>query len=244
MDGNHNALCGVIESFGALWVDENGKRYCNEAFGDPVFAGFPGAQLKRGKNTIVFDSKILEDLQYGPPAHTSFFINNNLARNRLEDNMAAARAAGRKGYQFSGRRANLYAAGSLGELTDYIGFEGTVKQNFLTTVKRYNEFCKTGRDEDFGKDAQLLLPIDTAPYYAEPQPNSRVGDIMVTLGGLLTDEYQNVLNQKREPISGLYATGNCCGRRFGLQYSTPICGVSIGIAITLGREVGKTVAKL
>ena len=73
---------------------------------------------------------------------------------------------------------------------------------------------------------------------------SMIGSFLVTVGGLLTDEYQNVLNREREPIPGIYATGNCCGRRFGPQYSTPIAGVSIGMAITLGREVGRTVANL
>jgi predicted oxidoreductase len=67
--------------------------------------------------------------------------------------------------------------------------------------------------------------------------------LMVTTGGLLTDEDQRVLNAAREPIPGLFATGNCCGRRFGVQYSTPIPGVSIGIAMTLGRLVGYTAAQ-
>jgi predicted oxidoreductase len=71
-----------------------------------------------------------------------------------------------------------------------------------------------------------------------------IGGFLVTVGGLLTDEYQNVLNQHKAPIPGLYASGNCCGRRFSLQYSTPIAGVSIGIALTLGREVGRIVAEL
>ena len=113
------------------------------------------------------------------------------------------------------------------------------------TVKRYNEFCTAGRDEEFGKNAQLLNALDAPPYYAQPSKSgAMLGSFLVTVGGLLTDEYQNVLNQQRDPIPGLYASGNCCGRRFGLQYSTPIAGVSIGIALTLGREVGKIVAAL
>jgi len=112
----------------------------------------------------------------------------------------------------------------------------------LDTVKRYNEYCKTGRDEEFGKEKQLLNSLDTSPYYAQTSSGSGIGFFLVTVGGLLTDEYQNVLDEKRDPIPGLYATGNCCGRRFGPQYSTPVSGVSIGIAITLGREVGELVA--
>ncbi len=47
----------------------------------------------------------------------------------------------------------------------------------------------------------------------------------------------------KEPIPGLYATGNCCGRRWGVQYSTPIPGVSIGMAWTLGRLCGMHAAE-
>jgi len=244
MRGNHQTLHGVIATFGALWVDEAGKRYCNEGFGDPVFAGFPGAQEKRGTNTIVFDSSVLDDLQSGPPAHTSFFINDNSQERFLKNSMAEARKMGAKGYAADRGRSHLYAADTLEELADYVGFNGIARRNFLATIKRYNRFCATGRDEDFGKDVQLLNAVDTPPYYAEPKEGSDIGNMMVTCGGLLTNEYQNVLNQKRDPIPGLYATGNCCGRRFGLQYSTPIAGVSIGIAMTLGREAGKIVANL
>jgi fumarate reductase flavoprotein subunit len=243
MGGNSTVPMGVLESHGALWVDESGRRYCNEGFGDPVFAGFPGAPLKREIITVVFDSSVLEDLQATPPAHMSFWVNDKETSGQLIERMAGARAAGPEG--FNAGRSKLYAADTLEELADYIKFKGEVKQNFLDTVKRYNEFCATGRDEDFGKDKHLLNPVDEPPYYAQRlKAGFMIGFFLVTVGGLLTDEYQNILNQKKDPIPGLYATGNCCGRRFGLQYSTPIAGVSIGMAITLGREVGRIAAEL
>lgn len=40
-------------------------------------------------------------------------------------------------------------------------------QALTDTVKRYNEFCARGVDEDFGKAAGHLVPIsDHGPYYA------------------------------------------------------------------------------
>jgi len=255
MFGDTLSLSGVIMTFGSLWLDANCKRYCNEGFGDPVFAGFPGAQEKRDTKYIVFDSSIFEDVEYGPPSHTSFGPSDEMRVNLLKESMAKAQAAGPEGIpagqrMFSrGAEAKLYAANTLEELADYLQLDAVTKQNFLDTLKRYNEFCAAGRDEDFGKDAQLLHAIDAPPFYAELKPkgnigNLNIGQIMVTCGGLLTDEYQNVLDQKKDPIPGLYATGNCCGRRFGLQYSTPVSGVSIGICVALGREVGRIVGEL
>ena len=241
MGGNTTVPTGVLSSFGTLWADENGRRFCNENFGDPVFAGFPAAVSKHGAKTIVFDSGIFEDLQSSPPAHMAFWVNNEDAEKELTESMAAARAAGSEGHRIGDSK--LYAAEDIETLVDYIGLQGKIKENFLDTIRRYNDFCSTGRDMDFGKDSQFLRAIDNPPYYAQTVRDSSIGSFLVTVGGLQTDENQNVLDRRKDPIPGLYATGNCCGRRFGHQYSTPIAGVSIGMAVTLGREAGKIVAK-
>jgi fumarate reductase flavoprotein subunit len=247
MGGNFITLISAVHNFGTLWIDEGGQRFCNEAFGDPVFAGLAVAPLKHRTGYVVFDATIFDDLQAGPPAHQAFRPNDPVYINKLKDNMEAARKAGAKGAQIGDMMSasRLYSADSLETLADYAGLKGIAKQNFLETVRRYNEFAWTGRDEEFGKDPLLLNAIDTPPYFVQPMSmKDMMGFFLCTVGGLLTDERQNVLNQKKDPIPGLYATGNSCGRRYGPQYSTPTSGVSIGICLTLGREVGKTVAKL
>lgn len=132
----------------------------------------------------------------------------------------------------------MYCADTLEELADYLGFAGEKKENFLNAVARYNKFCEQGLDEDFGKDPQVLLPIKSAPYYAFKRHSQIGNEFLATVDGLWTDDRQNVLDMNKEPIPGLYATGNCCGRRWGVQYSTPISGVSIGMAWCLGRLCG------
>ena len=67
---------------------------------------------------------------------------------------------------------------------------------------------------------------------------------MATLSGLVIDEAQRVLDGEGDPIPGLYASGNSSGGRFALQYSTPMAGVSIGMALTLGRLLGLALAEL
>ncbi len=68
-----------------------------------------------------------------------------------------------------------------------------------------------------------------------------MGKIMTTVGGVITDGDQNALDKDFKPIPGLYVSGNDCGRRFGTEYITPTPGVSLGMAITLGRECGRSV---
>lgn len=140
-------------------------------------------------------------------------------------------------------KERMYCADTLEELCDMLGFVGEKKENFLRSIARYNEFCKNGRDEDFGKDPRILRPVEKAPFYAFRKHIQIGNEFLATVDGLWTDERQNVLDQKKEPIPGLYATGNCCGRRWGIQYSTPIPGVSIGMAWTLGRLCGMNAAE-
>jgi predicted oxidoreductase len=137
----------------------------------------------------------------------------------------------------------MFAANTLEELAEYLGFTGEKQANFVESIRRYNEFCVAGRDDDFGKDPRILLPVDKPPYYAFRRHAQVGNEFLATVDGLWTDERQNVLNQQKEPIPGLYATGNCCGRRWGIQYSTPIPGVSIGMAWTLGRICGRNAAE-
>jgi predicted oxidoreductase len=70
-----------------------------------------------------------------------------------------------------------------------------------------------------------------------------LGFALATTGGFVTTNHQQVLDENYEPIPGLYASGNTCGMRFGSAYITPMAGVSIGTALTLGRELGKYLAE-
>ena len=49
-----------------------------------------------------------------------------------------------------------------------------------------------------------------------------------------TDGEYRVLTGAKAPIPGLYAVGNCCGQRYGIQYHTPTAGNSCGSAFVTG----------
>lgn len=245
----------LFQATATLWLDGNNKRFCNEGFGDSEFSGIEAARIKTPRIVNLFDDKIDELLQRQPPIHGSLWINEPRDPRMITamEYISGAKKAGKEGYAIKDPRApkgtespRLYAADTLEGLADILGFSGQLKQNMLDSVARYNQFCYAGRDEDFGKDPSLLVSLDTAPYYAMVTDRTKGGTMgpMVTVDGLWTDDNQQVYNQNLAPIPGLYATGNCCGRRFGVQYSTPVSGVSIGIAWTLGRELGKYLSTL
>lgn len=258
MGGNYFYPNGIAGNAAILWLDENGKRFCNEGFGgDMVFSALEGARLPGGRVISVFDSDIINQLEYQSIGHCSMDTSEtdpeeNFSPVLLKTRMEKARAAGNEGYTFAGHgfsngkgnKVTIFAADSYEELAGCLGMAGESKRQFVASIERYNELCKNKRDEDFGKDPRLLHPLENGPYYAFSKEVYVGNEFLCTVDGLWTDDYQNVLDMKKQAIPGLYATGNCCGRRWGIQYSTSIGGLSIGMAWTLGAELGKYLASL
>jgi hypothetical protein len=143
-----------------------------------------------------------------------------------------------------GRPANIWCANTLSELTDLLGYTGQAKTTLLAEIEHYNDLCRAGKDTDFGKNPKLLWSIENSPYYGSvADTTGRVAGAMFGLGGLKTDGQQRVLDANGDSILGLYATGNCAGDRFGAgDYYSATSGNYMGIACTLGRIVGQTVA--
>lgn len=141
---------------------------------------------------------------------------------------------------------NLWCANTIEELLGYLGMEGEALETALAEIERYNELCHAGADTDFGKDASVMFPVEKAPFYGSVSENTGIANAgLVTLAGLLTDENLNVMRADRSgTIKGLYAAGNCLGQRYGVGYSTPSAGNSIGMAMTHGRVAGKIMAAL
>jgi len=111
------------------------------------------------------------------------------------------------------------------------------------TVRRFNEFSRTGVDEDFGRGESVqdryyarpsqlpnptLGPVATPPFYAVKVYPGDIG----TKGGFRTDAQARVLGEGDVPIRGLYAAGNCSAAVMGRTY--PGAGGTIGPAMTFG----------
>lgn len=145
-----------------------------------------------------------------------------------------------------GDEPNVWCADTLEELLGYLGYSGTELETALAEIEAYNELCASGKDTRFGKDSQLLFPILEAPFYGSVTENTgETSPGLVSLAGLLTDDQLNVMKADRsDTIPGLYAAGNTLGQRYGMGYSTPSAGNSMGMAMTHGRVAGKIMAAL
>ena len=90
---------------------------------------------------------------------------------------------------------------------------------FVEEIARYNEFAESGEDEDFGKSAEYLWPIDTAPFYAF----QICSGMLNTCGGIRINREAQVTDDRGKVISGLYAAGVCTSGWDGEVYGGGTC---------------------
>jgi 3-oxosteroid 1-dehydrogenase len=143
----------------------------------------------------------------------------------------------------------LHTADTVEALATSIGIDPAT---LVATVERFNEFARTGVDEDFHRGEnpwdmawgdpknqpnRCLGTLEKAPFYATPiYPGA-----IATRGGLRIDAQGRVLSARNgEPIPGLYASGNCSNGSATGAYAGP--GATIGPAMTFSYLVGRQVA--
>ncbi len=110
---------------------------------------------------------------------------------------------------------------------------------FKKTVARNNELYKKGKDEDFGKEAFRLSPIDTPPYFGVRQ----TGSMLCTLDGIRIDQNVNAVDTEGKPISGLYVCGNDSGGYYAYTYPDVSAGNAAGRTATFARRAARIAAK-
>lgn len=241
-----------------LYLNAKGKRFMNECM-----AGFGATEISRqphGNVCVVCDANWIQSVQnagldHGAPNWGIGGVERAHMFDNLQAGMDAAVEAGPEGADVPGvgivsvtmqMASHVFAAQTLDELFDYLGYEGQAKEQALASVEAYNQLCEAGVDTQFGKDPIALLPVKEPPFFGAVSQTTGAGSAgLVTLAGLVTDENMNVLKSDyTTPIKGLYASGNCLGHRFGPGYATPSAGASMGMAMTHGRVLGKIVAAL
>ncbi len=226
-----------------IWLNAEGKRCCDEFAPIREFVGNPLAFKPRDTYYCIYDANYANTWDHLCPGHSSI-TPNIVYKECLDDVLANAPEADGLYEASNGQfqvNISMYGAQTIEELFEKAGVtDQTVIENAKASIERYNEMCAAGVDSDYGRDKSTLWALDTAPYYMTCGTVG-LGSALVTMGGIVTDGDQRALDNNYRPIPGLYVSGNCCGRRFGYDYVTPTSGVSLGVAITLGRECGKSV---
>lgn len=137
------------------------------------------------------------------------------------------------------KQANAGRIARVATLEGLAGAIGLPAEALATTVARYNACCAERRDVWFEKDASVLRPIATPPFYAA---EIRPAIICLTACGPRIDPEARVLDRADRPIPGLFAAGEVTGNVLGERYVGG--GNSIANCIVFGRIAGAAAARV
>lgn len=200
----------------SIMVDAHGSRYFNEAM----------AYQEAGQCMFARERS-------GGGALPSWLIIDSRHRSRYTFGFAPP---GRTPKEWI-RSGAMKKAATLDDLARQCGID---PEALARTVSRFNEFARTGVDEDFHRgegdhekyqgDAShvpnaCLGEVSKGPFYAVAMYPGDIG----TNGGLLCDERSRVLDEAGVPIAGLYAAGNSAASVMGRKY--------LGAGATIGPSV-------
>ena len=182
---------------GSVMVDNNGRRFCNEA------SDYDSQGNTMGGYNNYFDNGWSADPAWLIYDNTCYETYNVVGRGQdtgfpspdiPEEEM-------------------VIVADTLEELAEIIGVNS---QQLIKTVEEFNEGARQGIDPLFHRGetmrplstvSETLAPLETPPYRAISISSGSLG----TKGGPRLNGNAQVIHVEGEPIVGLYAMGNCAG---------------------------------
>ena len=217
-----------------LKVNLNGKRFCNES-GPYEFMLHSMYMQPNHTYCDIFDANCKQYAeQFDEVGCCRLFpFDNGAISNRGFDACWKEMTEGENSHLELGY---LQKADTLEELAEKLNIP---VDNFVETVKRYNELCKKGVDEDYGKSVHRMTPVDTAPFYGI----RTCAWHLTTLDGVRINTDMQVIREDGTVIEGLYATGDCTGGVFANNYPNLFTGLACGRTMTFGRHIGKLLSK-
>jgi 3-oxosteroid 1-dehydrogenase len=210
---------------GAIYIDGTGQRFCNES-NSYVEVGKAMYANKAVPCWMIFDEGYVGRYVSGA---------NPFKKRRLPEELI--------------ERGAIIRDDTIGGLARRIDVPGDELEH---TIRRFNEFAANGLDPDFGRGQSAyndclgdpgyrpnasVGPLDRAPYYATRVYPADVG----TCGGVVTNEYAQVLDEHDRVIDGLYATGNITATVMGRTYLG--AGGSIANTMVFGYVAARHAAR-
>ena len=214
-DHKRGLVCRHIPGY--IWVNQQGKRFHNEALSGGNSASPAMIAQTPPHAWAIVDKEMKAFLEIADPYYRN---GDQVIREKVEELLDNS--------------PYIKKADTLEELAKEIDVEVST---FVSEIERYNSACEKGleNEPEFGKPLKQSKPFDTPPYYAiQFFPLARKN-----FGGIKTDIKCRVLNKHFEPIEGLYAAGEACGMAGGhINGRAGLEGTMLGPSIFSGRVAG------
>ena len=220
----------VVDSFWGINLAKDGKRFHNENT-NFAFGAYTRLNLKGGTAYAIWDTQYAytQD-EWDTLGYTIDNVNGDMFKAKTPEELVAS-------WDSSVESGSYFKADTLEELIDQM--EGLDKDNALESIAKYNEYAKSGLDEEFHVNPELLHPIENGPFYGCVTSSST---FLCVMGGLRCDENCQVLDTADEPIEGLYEVGTMIGDFYAGAYNFAFQGQNLGACCTtfpylLGRDL-------
>jgi flavocytochrome c len=202
---------------GYVWVNQQGKRFHNEALSGGNSAS-PALLAQSPRHAwAIMDAEMIKKMEVADPYYRE---GDKPRRDKI--------------MELLNNSPFIKKADTLEALAGEIKVDA---RTFLDTMKRYNEACanKLAKDPEHGKPLANSKPFDAAPFYAvQIFPLARKN-----FGGVKTDMRCRVLDKHFEPIVGLYAAGEVAGMAGGhINGRAGLEGTMLGPSLFSGRVAG------
>lgn len=210
---------------GNIWLNRFGRRFADESI-VYNFAQAANACMRQPDGDVwvlLNEQQLTEILQDGRDIIEEIHIPLN-AEEKLTETIEQACQDG-----------IMCKAERVEELAEFIGCD---PQTLKEELDAYEQFCQTGRDAVFAKDARYLSSMAAAPYYAVKAGS----DMLITHGGIRVNEKFQALNKDYEVCQNLYVAGVDFGGADADVYNVNMSGHGFGFAVNSGRIAGETAA--
>ena len=213
---------------GAILVNSEGKRFFNESRG-AVFVDVYNAMTSAGGVLYtIFDQSMIDDLiNKGAVLPFNAIVLAGVPLKALPKTLEM-------GYE----RGWAFKADTVKELAQQIGVP---PENLESSMKRVNEFAKTGVDEEFSRKPEHLraFNLNKGPYYAL----KGVRCFFLTLGGVTVTPQFEAKNPQGNVIPNLYVVGQDIGGLYDSSYDLRCEGSASSFAMTSGRVAAENAIK-
>lgn len=106
------------------------------------------------------------------------------------------------------------------------------KDVLTKTLNDYNKFARQGKDEEFAKDSDNLIPMEKGPYYiARLDPSNLIG-----VGGIGSNRKFEAIDPDFNTIPGLYVAGMDSTMQYRNVYTITLGGSACAHNVNSGRH--------
>lgn len=208
----------------AIWINEDGERFCAESAGIENWMADMIPSLQHAKLYSIYDASIFKKAFDGMIApRIDWEATQAELQQRIDENP----------YD------DFFSADTLEELAEKACAACNLDYDtVIGTINAYNDMCDAGADAYFGKPAEYLDKLANPPYYFCYMPQA----CMVTFGGIRTNRKMEVVDKSGSPIPGLYSCGVDSADLWPNVYTINVPGGCNANNINSGRFAGRNAA--